>query len=81
VEEEFTQREGIVVVDAIPLLEVEPLSATLVEEEEQAPTTSRMDIDMHDNVQGHKPLATGNPKKPSRVEATHITNGSDNERT
>jgi hypothetical protein len=27
----------------------------------------RMDIDSHDSVQGHDPLATGNPQQPSRV--------------
>jgi hypothetical protein len=40
-----------------------------------------MDIDSHGNAQGHDSLTTGNPQQPSRAEATHRTNGGDNERT
>jgi hypothetical protein len=64
-EQEFTQREGIIDVEAIPSLQVKPVSTTMVEEEEQALTTVEMDIDSHDNVQGHEPSNTVNPPQPS----------------
>jgi hypothetical protein len=48
-EHEFTQREGIVDVNAIPSPQVEPMSATPVEEEYGAMTTVNMDINSHDS--------------------------------
>jgi hypothetical protein len=57
---EFTQREGIIDVDAIPSPQVEPVSATLVKEEEQAKTMAGMDIDLHNSVQVQDPLTIGN---------------------
>jgi hypothetical protein len=66
-EQEFTQTEGIIDVNVIPSPQVEPVSATLVEEEGKAPTMVRMDIDLHNNVQIHDLLAIGNPQQPSRA--------------
>jgi hypothetical protein len=77
----MAQREGIVDVDTIPSPQVEPVTATLVEEEEQAPMMVRMDIDSHDSAQRHKPVTTGNPQQPARAEAAHRTNGGDSEQT
>jgi hypothetical protein len=79
-EHEFTQIEGIVNVDIIPLPQVEPVSATLVEEEGHSPTMVGMDINFHNRAQVHDPLATGNPQQPSRAEATHIMNDDESER-
>jgi hypothetical protein len=81
VKQEFAQREGIINVDAIPSPQVEPVSATLLEKEEKAPMMVRMEIDLHDNAQGHELLATGNPQQPAKVEAAHRMNDGNNKRT
>jgi hypothetical protein len=76
----MTRREEIFDFDAIPSLQVEPVSAKLVEEEEKSPTTNGMEIDSYDRAQGHEPIATRNPQQPARVEASHRMNGGNNER-
>jgi hypothetical protein len=80
-EEEFTQREGIVDVDAIPSLQVKPVSSTLVKEEEKAPTKAMMDINSHDSAHGHEPSTIGNPLQPSKAKEVHRTNGGESDRT
>jgi hypothetical protein len=68
-------REGIVDVDVIPSLKVEPESPTLVEEEEQAPTTAGMEINSQNSVQGHQTNDVGKLQQPLRVEVAQRTNG------
>jgi hypothetical protein len=53
------------------------VSATLVEEEENAPKMDGMDIDLNENTQGHEPLTKGKPPQPARAEAVNRTNGGD----
>jgi hypothetical protein len=48
----FTLREVIIDVDVIPSPQVEPMSATLVEEEEHALTMDGIDIDSCDSAWG-----------------------------
>jgi hypothetical protein len=61
VEQEMAQREGIFDVDTIPSPQIEPVSATLVEEEEQSPMMTDMEIDSHDSAQGHKTVTCRKP--------------------
>ena len=56
------------------------MSDTLVEEEEQAPTMVRMDIDSHESAQGQDPSTIGNPQQPARAEVAHKINNGDSER-
>jgi hypothetical protein len=60
---------------------IEPVSTTLVEEEEQSPMMVDMEIDLHDSVQGHKTVDAGNLQQPVRVEVAHRTNGDASEKT
>jgi hypothetical protein len=76
-EKVFTQTEGIVDVDAIHSPQIEPVNATLVEEEGNALMMVRMDINSHNSARVQDPLATRNPQQPSRVEATHKPKGMD----
>jgi hypothetical protein len=77
----MAQREGIVDVDAIPSPQVEPVSATLVEEEAQAPMMTDMEVDSHDSAQGHQTSDTGNLQQPARAEVAQRTNGDASEQT
>jgi hypothetical protein len=60
-EQVHRQSEGVVDVDAIPSPQDEPVSATMVEEEEKAPVTVRMDIDPQSSV-GNKTLLCQKPQ-------------------
>jgi hypothetical protein len=57
---------------------VEPVSATLVKEEQQVPTMVDMDIDSHDSAQGHKTVDADNLQQPARDEIAHRKNGDTN---
>jgi hypothetical protein len=73
--------EGVVDVDAIPSPQDEPVSATMVEEEEKSPVTVRMDIDPQSSAEEQNPYVSETPRKQPRVEVSHQTNGTDSERT
>jgi hypothetical protein len=68
-------REGMVDVDAIPSLQVYPMSLTLVEEEAQASLTVDMEIDLHDSAQGRQTRDASNLLPPVRAEVAHKKNG------
>jgi hypothetical protein len=66
-EHAFTQTEGIVDVDMIPSPQIEPVSATLVEEEMKTPTMAMMDIDSHNSAQDQDQLTRGNSQQLPRA--------------
>jgi hypothetical protein len=74
-EPETTQRGEFIDVDTIPSPHEEPTSPTPVEEETQAPTTTAMDIDPQESMQGRQVEDAGNPQRPVRAEGAHRVNG------
>jgi hypothetical protein len=81
VEQETTQREVIIDVNANPLPSIELVSSILVEEEEKGLMMVEMEIYSHESEQGHAPVTTGNPQQPMQAESSHRKNGDDSEWT
>jgi hypothetical protein len=80
-EQETTQREAVVDVDAIPSPQIEPVSTIVIEEEEQAPMMNGMEVDSHDSAQDYQTRDAGNLQQSVRAEVAQRKNGDTSKQT